>query len=228
MNDKIKSIPIIGNLAKDIYGKLKSGNTKPQPFPGSAQYWENRYAAGGNSGVGSYDKFAEFKADVINQFVVDRQIQSAIEFGCGDGNQLKLANYPHYIGFDVSDTIISLCQHRFADDDRKTFKLMRDYQDETSDLTLSLDVIYHLVEDEVFENYIRTLFTAATRYVIIYSDNEDGVGDGINHVRHRKFTQWIESHISGWQLQQHIPNKYPYQGDYTTGSIADFYIYEKM
>lgn len=42
-----------------------------------------------------------------------------------------------------------------------------------ADLSLSLDVIYHLVEDEVFETYINTLFKSARRYVIIYSSNSD-------------------------------------------------------
>ncbi len=65
-------------------------------FPGSDKYWEQRYAVGGNSGVGSYGKFANFKAEVINKFVREHKIKSVIEFGCGDGNQLKLANYPSY------------------------------------------------------------------------------------------------------------------------------------
>ena len=131
MKDKIKRIPLIGNLVRKIYQTIAANNSTVQPFPGSEKYWETRYAAGGNSGVGSYDKFAEFKADTINRFVVDRQIQSVIEFGCGDGNQLKLATYPRYIGFDVSETIISSCQDCFADDDCKTFKLMRDYDGES-------------------------------------------------------------------------------------------------
>ena len=38
-------------------------------FAGSAAYWEERYRRGGNSGAGSYGKLAEFKAEVINDFV---------------------------------------------------------------------------------------------------------------------------------------------------------------
>ncbi|TAT59972.1 hypothetical protein EGM92_29840 [Enterobacter cloacae] len=31
-----------------------------------------------------------------------------MEFGCGDGNQLSLADYPRYTGFDISDHAIQL------------------------------------------------------------------------------------------------------------------------
>ncbi|WP_310430205.1 class I SAM-dependent methyltransferase [Chamaesiphon sp. VAR_48_metabat_135_sub] len=228
MKEKIKKIPVIGNLAKQIYSQIAGNSSTSAAFTDSGKYWEDRYAAGGNSGVGSYDKFAEFKAEILNEFVAKENIETVIEFGCGDGNQLTLAKYPNYLGLDISSTIISLCQERFATDSSKAFELMQKYDGKTSDLTLSLDVIYHLVEDEVFENYISSLFNAATRNVIIYSNNyEDEAGSGAPHVKNRKFTTWIEANQSDWKLKEHIPNKYPYQGDYTTGSFADFYIYEK-
>lgn len=229
IKEKIKKIPLLDNMAKQIYRKIKGNRSKSKPFTGSSEYWENRYASGGNSGVGSYDKFAEFKAAILNDFVVKHDIKSVIEFGCGDGNQLLLANYSAYIGLDVSPTIIASCTARFLSDARKTFKLMSAYGEETADLSLSLDVIYHLVEDEVFENYMRTLFKAANRYVIIYaSDSEDNTGyEETYHVRHRKFTKWIEDNISNHKLIQYIPNKYPYKVGYKTGTFADFYIYEQ-
>ena len=43
-----------------------------------------------------------------------------VEFGCGDGNQLSLAQYPRYVGLDVSRTAIGLCQRRFAKDPAKS------------------------------------------------------------------------------------------------------------
>jgi hypothetical protein len=117
-----------------------------QAFPGSAAYWERRYKARGNSGIGSYGKFAQFKAEVVNAFVADRGIRSVIEFGCGDGNQLRLAGYPQYLGFDVSQTAMGLCKATFQSDPTKSFKLMREYANEKADLTVSLDVIYHFID----------------------------------------------------------------------------------
>jgi len=224
IKEQIKRIPVVGSVALLIYRKIK----KPEPFPGSGEYWEKRYASGGNSGVGSYNKFAEFKAEILNAFVIKNDVKSIIEFGCGDGNQLLLANYPTYIGLDVSHTIIESCKSRFSTDSKKTFKLISEYGEETADLSLSLEVIYHLIEDEIFENHMRSLFKAANRYVIIYaSDSGDNAGYEGTYLRHRKFTKWIKENVSNYKLIKHIPNKYPYEGDYKKGSFADFYVYEK-
>ena len=53
-------------------------------------YWNNRYKNKGNSGKGSYDELAYFKAETINTLLIENNINSVIEFGCGDGNNLKL------------------------------------------------------------------------------------------------------------------------------------------
>lgn len=228
IKERIKRIPIVGDLLKRVHQVARSDRFEAQPFPGSGEYWEQRYSSGGNSGVGSYDKFAQFKAEVLNSFVEANKVSTVIEFGCGDGNQLALAKYPFYIGFDVSKTIIDVCRNRFCNDKTKIFKLMQSYSGETADLTLSLDVIFHLIEDDVYEQYMKTLFKSSCQYVIIYSSNyEDVTGhDGVR-VRHREFAKWIKDNMPQWRMVRHVPNKYPFEGDYRTGSFADFFVYEK-
>jgi SAM-dependent methyltransferase len=201
-------------------------------FPGSAQYWERRYSRGGNSGAGSYDQLAEFKAEILNTFVRENAISSVIDFGCGDGHQLSLAAYPMYVGLDVSETAIRNCITTFTHDHSKSFFLYDPlaFCDNASlfsaDLSISLDVIYHLIEDPVFGAYMRHLFRSATRYVIIYSSNYDA--EQTYHERDRLFTDWVDRHISGWSLVQQIPNKYKCQlTDPVRTSKADFYIYMK-
>jgi SAM-dependent methyltransferase len=191
---------------------------------GSEKYWVDRYAAGRNSGSGSYNHLAEFKAEILNKFVDAHHIRSVIEYGCGDGNQLKLANYPKYVGFDVSPGAIALCQQIFARDKSKEFKLAKDYQGERAELTISLDVLYHLIEDSVFENYLTRLFDSATTYVIIYSSDKDEQRS-LSHIKHRKFTQWVDRNRQQWQLLEHIPNRYPDNGNHEETSFADFYIF---
>jgi hypothetical protein len=228
LKEFIKSIPVLGNLAQGLYRRLPGQAPPPrEPFGGSADYWERRYAKGGNSGVGSYDKFGEFKAEILNGFVKDHQVKSVAEFGCGDGNQLTLARYPAYTGYDVSTTAVAMCRERFAGDPSKAFRAAGEFSGEKSDLALSLDVIYHLVEQSVFEAYMRTLFAASSRYVIIYSSNTDNNnGYKGTHVWHRKFTPWVADNLPQWKLIHHIPNRYPYRGDYTQGSFAEFFVYE--
>src|SRR5580704_5652224 len=93
-------VPIVGIALKRVYSSLVR---KPAlVFQSSDQYWNDRYRNGGNSGPGSYNRLAYFKAEVLNQFIRDRGVEKVIEFGCGDGAQLRLAEYPSYIGVDVS------------------------------------------------------------------------------------------------------------------------------
>ena len=228
MKESIKRIPIFGYVAKRLYWHLVTKRTGAKRFPGSNTYWEQRYASGGDSGPGSYGKLSEFKAAVLNEFVTKHDVRSVIEFGCGDGNQLALAKYPTYFGLDVSEVAVGRCRKLFAADTSKRFGLMAEYAGEKADLALSLDVIFHLVEDDVFESHMKTLFESANRYVIIYaSDCEDTRGLEGFHVRHRKFSVWIQQNLPQWKLIEHIPNKHPYRGDYKQGSFADFFMYTR-
>ena len=229
MKEFIKRVPIVGPLARRIYRRIQGDRRAPASFPGSERYWEQRYVSGGDSGPGSYGKFALFKAEILNGFVAEHQVRSVIEFGCGDGNQLELAAYPAYLGVDVSETAIARCRERFRGDPGKTFQLATDYDGRGAELALSLDVIFHLVEDSVFEQYMEALFQAASRFVIIYSSNRDEPSvDEAMHVRHRRFTSWIDAHAPGWTLMAHVPNRYPNRGDYRTGSFSDFFIYRRI
>jgi SAM-dependent methyltransferase len=198
-------------------------------FRGSADYWEKRYSSKGNSGSGSYGRLATFKAEFINHLVVSENIKSVIDFGCGDGNQLSLANYPNYVGFDVSKESVRTCRKKFAKDASKTFFHTSDFDKQRADLSLSLDVIYHLVEDRVYEQYMKDLFKSSNRFVVIYSSNhdEDSYVQG-SHERHRNFTRWIEKNSQEFKIVRRTPNKYPYTSENPNEtSLADFYVYEK-
>lgn len=220
----IGRMPILGPFTYRIYQKLF------RPFRGSERYWQDRYSAGGNSGAGSYDALAEFKAEVINGFVLENKVSSVIEYGCGDGNQLALAKYPSYLGFDVSPRAISICQNLFADDRTKAFHLLDEYNNQSADLTLSLDVIYHLIEDNVFNRHMERLFDSSRKFVIIYASNTDENPkdkDAPAHVKHRNFSNWIRKNRAEWTLLEFIANKYPFDARTGKGSFADFHIYAK-
>jgi hypothetical protein len=82
-------------------------------FQNSKQYWQKRYASGGNSGGGSYGQLAKYKAKFIEGILTSYNIESVIEFGCGDGNQISLVEYPRYLGLDISKSAISRCRKNF-------------------------------------------------------------------------------------------------------------------
>jgi len=205
---------------------------KPGMFPGSAQYWEDRYKKGGTSGSGSYNRLAEFKARILNDYVKIHNIKSIIEFGCGDGNQLSLARYPSYIGLDVAPSAIAMCAERFSNDSTKSFFLYNskafidNHNIFRAELALSIDVIFHLVEDEIFENYMTHLFNAAEKSVIIYASNfEKGQ---TFHEKDRNFTKWVELNQPHWKLVEKINNDYPYNpADPDNTSKSDFFIFDR-
>jgi len=226
----VESMPLIGPLVRSMAVLLRR-----ILFPGTQEYWESRYVAGGTSGAGSYGKWAEFKAQVVNSFVRDYKIPSVIEFGCGDGNQLSLADYPSYIGLEVSKTAIKLCKERFKNDETKRFFFYEPdcFVDRGSvfkaELALLLDVIYHLVEDRTFELYMNHLFSAAEKFVIIYSTDTDiNRSFQASHVKHRNFSKWVKENLPGWNLLRRIPNECPFGIDKQAELYADFFVYEKL
>lgn len=165
----------------------------------SYKYWEKRYKSGGNSGCGSYGDNCIYKALVINKFLEETGTKTALELGCGDGNQLSHINYHKYCGFDVSNTAIDICKNKFKNNSLYFFTSNINEVPDKSDVTLSLDVIYHIVEDQRYFEYIQNLFNRSSKYVVIFSSNfEDNKAS--SHVKHRKFVADVEKYFSDFKL----------------------------
>jgi SAM-dependent methyltransferase len=211
-------------LTKTTPGRYLINSRFKKRYDSAANYWEKRYVANGTSGNGSYGDQAKYKASFINGFIEQNNIKKIIDFGCGDGNQLTHFNFPSYVGLDVSETAIRKCSELFKGDKTKSFALYNNKiftntdQALHGDLALSLDVIYHLIDSALYEEYMRHLFMSSGRFVIIYAWDVDS--NKISHIQHRQFTKWIEQHEIGWRLRAQIKN------DALPGG-CDFYIYEK-
>ena len=199
----------------------------------SRPFWEKRYSDGGTSGPGSYGQLAEFKTATINRLLELHGVRSIIDFGCGDGNQIRALSDVQYMGVDVSPDAVERCRSMYVQDSKKTFMVAEDYSGETAEMAMSLDVIFHLVEDKVYESYMETLFKASERLVLIYASNFEQLC--LNpflpptHVRHRKFEDWIQKSASGWRMVEKISNPYKLTVATTpqTHSYADFYLFSR-
>ena len=197
-------------------------------FRGSAWYWEWRYASGGNSGAGSYGAEAAYKTAFLAKILKSRKISSVIDFGCGDGNQLRDLEIPSYRGFDVSRTAIECCRSMYAGDASKTFHHIDAYRNESADAALSLDVLYHLIEDDVFQNYLDRLFHAANRVVVIYAvDAKETRSFRGRHVRFRKFTDTIARRYPDFHLTD-APPRPDHLLDSAETPGASFFVYERI
>jgi hypothetical protein len=172
---------------------------------------------------------------VVNSFVALNDISHAIEFGCGDGNQLSLLSIPHYTGVDVSATILERCRTRFpsvgdtVDGRLRANHTFADYGEladvPAAGLGLSLDVLFHLIEDPVFDDYMHTLFRFSTDYVIIYSSDCDRRSPD-QHVRHRLVSAYVRRMFPDWSLLARIPNRFPFDPARPSDtSFADFMVF---
>jgi hypothetical protein len=180
-------------------------------------YWNERYKKGETSGKGSYNDYAKFKAKIINDILKNNNINNVIDFGCGDGNQLNLYDLDQieYHAYDVSKSLINKLRIQYP-----LYKFYY-YEDKmlipSCDLTMSIDVIYHLVEEDIYQNYLKLLFEKSNNYVLIYSTNYDH--DPKNHIKHRIFTKDIEENIVNFKLINQVKNEYNIN--------ADFFLYKK-
>jgi SAM-dependent methyltransferase len=189
----------------------------------SGDYWERRYRAGGHSGAGSCGRLAAFKAGVINGFVADNAIADVLDLGCGDGHLLSLLQVQAYVGVDVSATALAACAARFPG--HRFLPLATLDASARAELALSVDVIFHLVEDPVFTSYMHALFAHARRFVVIYSSNIDRAWSS-PHVRHRRFTDYVADCRPEWRLLAHLPNRYPFDPERPDEtSFSDFFVY---
>lgn len=188
----------------------------------SKKYWEKRYKKWGNSWKWSYDICAEFKWDTLNGIIKEYNISSLIEFWCWDGNNLNLYNIEKYIGLDVSETAIKICIERYKSDNSKTFiyyqpNLFKSWWLQ-SDLTISFEVLFHLIEDEVYTKYLEDLFNTSSKYVLILSSNNN---NNKNTARHYKNRLFIKNIPPTFELVKKVvtPEDIPL--------VSDFYLFKR-
>lgn len=198
----------------------------------SADFWRNRYVTGGHSGAGAYGRLAVYKAHIVNVVAETRKVRSVVEFGSGDGNTASLFHLRHYTGVDVSPEVLERARARVGERKNWCWKSLAEYDadPQVHDMAMSLDVIYHLVEDEVFEDYMARLFGASRRLVLIYSsDHADDGQARAPHVRHRAYSDWVARAAPDWTLARTWKQPFPF-GPGTNPrqtSFAFFRLYRK-
>ena len=191
----------------------------------ATDYWNRRYEKGNHSGDGSYGKYAEFKAEIINNIIHEHDSKSLIEFGCGDGNQLGLIDIEKYIGLDVSKKAIDMYISKYSESETEKSFLLYDpfyfYSNGlTFDISMSLEVIFHIIDDEIYRKYLYDLFSSSHHLVIIFSSNFEEYKGVTSHIKHRAFTDYISSTFTNWDLLKYIKNPHK-------DRKSNFYIYKR-
>lgn len=167
-------------------------------------YWENRYktrtkkAKGYGSGAGSEGDENNYKTAFVNNFIKENNIKTVVDYGCGAGNfTLNLTGFEKYQGYDISESCIAFCKSRFRDM-KIWFTSILSEVDTTAELSLSIDVLFHQVNDEDYFNYLKNLFRH--KYVIIYSHDTDENKVINEHVLFRKISDTIAKEYPHYRL----------------------------
>jgi hypothetical protein len=174
-------------------------------FDNSTDYWRRRYWYGGNSGAGSRGHSAIRKAEFVTNFASNRGMRSITELGSGDGECASRIEVPKYIGYDVSITAVNRARARCRGIPSHQFHLFADRAVEQGDLAISMDVTFHLVEDDIYDLHLRDLANYARAAVLIFSTDYDS--PAVGHVRHRmvsrdwmrRFPEWTFTREPGGQ-----------------------------
>jgi SAM-dependent methyltransferase len=190
-----------------------------------AGYWERRYRDGRTSGAGSEGDEGAYKAAYLSDFIAEHNVQSVVDWGCGDGQVLDLVDLhgAQYLGVDVSPTIIAKMRGKFAQfGPRYLFHTVDAFETGTRthfELALSFDVLFHFPDEVDYADYLTKLFQSAEKYVMIYSTNYAG-GRTSRHVFRREFTPDIADFFPDWKLTTvETPLR---------EGLASFFVYEKV
>ena len=185
------------------------------------KHWEDRYVGGGNSGAGSYEMEAMLKASFINTWIRDLDIKTIQEIGCGDGNNLLMYDVRmQYTGYDISPKAIAMCREKTRKIRNSLFYYFGTEEkdiDYDAKMCLCLDVWYHQVNDEDFEELCQKLFVKGKwKFLVIYSYEANPFGDEKvgQHIKYRdvlskvaEFPNWELTYwVSGYS-DNHLPSK---------------------
>ena len=194
----------------------------------SAKYWNRRYGNGGNSGDGSRGEILNWKADQINSLISELGCRYVIDFGCGDGVLASLLKVESYLGLDVSENII--LKNAATKKDNQTFEVYGNRAASSkryfgSDLSLSVDVILHLIEEHIYNDYMLSLFFSTQKYVLIFNTNTKIQIQGMNkHNKFRNHQEWVEQFATNFRLKKFTPYDL---GDSFVFGETGFFLYER-
>jgi hypothetical protein len=196
-------------------------------------YWNIRYIGGGNSGSGSYGRLGIYKSDVLNTLIKEFGIESVLDLGCGDGEIASRIDAPNYLGFDVSEAGVQIASEKCISQVSKRFTTSQSLLGK-AEMTISLDVLYHLIDDNEYFDYLDNLFGRSEKFVVIYTWDFDlanrYVSSYPDHIKTRRVLQDIESRFGHeFRLLRRLENPYSFSPDKPNQtSLSQFFIFVRQ
>lgn len=131
-------------------------------------YRKNRWGVG--SGTGSSPKYCKKYLDWLGQFILDNDIYSVVDIGCGDMQLYEGFDWGdiNYVGCEISPTAISLARERTdlhiveVDNYRDSLLVVENNE---PDLVIIKDVLQHWTDAEI-RPFLRRLKYLNWRFVV--------------------------------------------------------------
>ena len=154
------------------------------------------------------------KFKTINNIITQNNIQSIIQYGLSDKNQIELFNTENKIftGIDKNLSNVLKCNHLFKDDKTKHFIHSNNIK---NNLNADLVLIYNVhknLQDDTHKEFIQNLLNKSKRYVVIY---EKCISEKYKH-----FLNYINN-LPQWKFYEFVPNE-------NLQIDNNFYVYEKI
>lgn len=131
------------------------------------EYWETRYAKGDSSGEGSVGPNRAWKWAIIEKYV--SSLDDVVDIGCGDLRFWEGRDCHKYFGLDLSATVI---QRNRESRPKWRFEVGHaEYRipNLRARIVLCLDMLFHIMDDEVFVNVLENLCRYSKEWIFTYT-----------------------------------------------------------
>ncbi len=189
-------------------------------------FWNQRHEklglySGGDKGISDFENF-EFYIHrlsiilkLISKYNVGKRPLDILDAGCGKGffsNGLFSSGYI-VTGIDSSLSAISFCKENYPKIFFKQDNLDNFILNKAFDVVVCIDVMFHIVEDNLWENSVKNLaYHVKNNSIIIISDfadatdNENEIGSKVKYIKYRNKKKYITIlERFGFLLQEVIP-----------------------
>lgn len=181
------------------------------------EYWDGRYKERLGSGEGSRGDLLEYKAKYLNDLFKKYEVESVFDFGCGDGYLANLLECKQYFGVDISQHAAQQCrelvkkpnfvfeQGHFgnygADVIKRKFNNLFGVD---VDAVMCIDVLYHIMDENLVEIVLQSMFGAKAKIVITYTIPNKNM-DGKKHggIFHFNTNRILDKVTQGYLLISH-------------------------
>lgn len=131
------------------------------------QFWERRYAAGGDSGPGSVGEINDFHWRVIREVLGHEPGYGVLDAGCGDTRWWGERDCVDYLGVDWSPTALALARARHPNWTFIELPLAKLSVLRPCNPVICMNVLFHIEQPEHHNAIVRALAQATTGRLFI-------------------------------------------------------------